>query len=403
MMRLHHSDSAERFRRDFVAWLDSNLPDPAVTIERPKSSGHLPTWARAWQQRLFDAGYLVPGWPRELGGRNATAVEQMVYFEELARRRIARSFNMQGVSIVAPSVIDEGTTRQREAYAIPLLRGELTACLGMSEPGAGSDLAGLSTRAEIRDDVFVVNGQKVWTSGASHADFCLCFVRTDPAAPKHRGISVLLIDMDTPGIIVRPLSNITGRDQADFNEVFFDDVSVPTANLVGELNNGWRIANASLTHERGMLWIYQSANLERTLDTVLDLASRSGDERLSLGADTVSDQLSRLFIDSMALKLMGYRGFAQVTCGRPAPLHTILKLFGSEALRELNLVLMEALGPAALDVSRDPEEPCALDMAGGRGAWSTRYFSSFGMTISGGSSEIQRNIIAERVLALPRG
>jgi alkylation response protein AidB-like acyl-CoA dehydrogenase len=308
---------------------------------------------------------------------------------------------MQGVSIVAPSIIEEGTTRQREHYALPLLRGELTACLGMSEPGAGSDLASLSTRAEVRGHHFVVNGQKVWTSGAREADFCLCFVRTDATASKHRGISVLLIDMNTPGITVRPLSNLTGRDHADFNEVFLADVLVPIDNLVGQLNNGWRIANASLTHERGMLWIYQSANLDRSLSTVLDLA-RGSSPRLPVRAGALSDDLSRLYIDSMALKLMGYRGFAQTARGREAPVHAILKLFGSEALRELNLVVTEALGAAALDVSSDPEEPSSLDMPGGRGPWAHRYFGSFGITISGGTSEIQRNIIAERVLALPR-
>src|SRR5437588_3801473 len=242
------------------------MPAREQMAEPKQSSAHLPDWARAWQRLMFDAGWLVPGWPPELGGRNATPIQQMVYFEELARRGVWRSLNIQGVTIFAPSVVDHGTTEQRGRFALPVLRGEKTACLGMSEPGAGSDLAGLSTRAELRDDHFVVNGQKLWTSGAHQADFCICFVRTDPTVKKHRGISALLIDMDTPGITTRPLPSLVDqRSWVDFNEVFFDDVVVPRENLLGELNDGWRIANSSLGHERGMLWGWESARLDRAL------------------------------------------------------------------------------------------------------------------------------------------
>src|SRR3989440_11304406 len=163
--------------------------------ERQQSSAHIPEWARVWQRALFDDGWLVPGWPPELGGRNATPLQQMVYFEELAQPQINRSANPQGLSIITPSIVEFGSADQRERYAIPTLKAELTWCLGMSEPGAGSDLASLSTRAVLDGDHFVVNGQKVWTSGAHHADWCLCFVRTDTEVPKHRGISALIVDM----------------------------------------------------------------------------------------------------------------------------------------------------------------------------------------------------------------
>src|SRR5438105_1523954 len=237
-MRLRYDDEAEAFRRDLDDWLDANLPPPEQMSEPKRSSAHLPDWARAWQRRLFEAGWLVPGWPPELGGRNATPVQQMIYFEELARRDVPRSLNPQGLSICAPSIVDHGTDEQKDRWVLPTLQAEVTWCLGMSEPGAGSDLAALSTRAVLDGDHFVVNGQKVWTSGAHHADWCLCFVRTDPDAPKHKGISALIIDMRAPGITCRPLPELTDPAFADFNEVFFTDVVVADETLPGALGGG---------------------------------------------------------------------------------------------------------------------------------------------------------------------
>src|SRR5580692_8318739 len=181
----------------------------------------MPPWARDFQRAMFEAGYLVPGWPPELGGRNATPQEQMVYFEVLTERMLVRSLNPQGLSICAASIVEFGTEEQKERWVLPTLRGEISWCVGMSEPNAGSDLAGLRTRAELQGDHFVVNGQKVWTSGAHHSNYCFCFVRTDPDAAKHAGISVLVIDMTTPGIEIRPIPQLTDRHTADFNEVFF--------------------------------------------------------------------------------------------------------------------------------------------------------------------------------------
>ena len=393
-MRLRYDEETERFRAEAAAWLDANAPTAADMTERPRSSGHLPGWARRWQRAQFDAGWLVPGWPPELGGRNATPVQTMVYFEELARRRVVRSWNIQGPTIFAPSVVDHGTPEQRERWALPVLKGDRTACLGMSEPGAGSDLAGLSTRAELLDDHFVVNGQKVWTSGAHDADFCICFVRTDPHAPKHRGISVLLVDMDTPGIEARPLAALVDREHPDFNEVFFTDVVVPRENLLGGLHDGWRIANGSLAHERGMLWVWESARLDQSIDAVRARATADG-----IGRDpALRDAVATACVDSLALKCRGYRGFAKFARGHDAPEHLLLKLFGSEANQRLFLETAEALGLDALDT--------AASLRTGRDdadcPWILRYLGSFGLTIAGGTSEIQRNIVAERVLGLPR-
>ena len=204
---------------------------------------------------MFDAGWLVPGWPPELGGRDAGPIETLVYLEELAKARVPRTTNVQGL---ASSLRRSSTTARQEQirdYAMPILRGEPTACLGMSEPGAGSDLASLSTRAVRDGDEWVINGQKVWTSGANYADFCFLFCRTDPDVPKHKGISIVLVPMDTPGITVRPLPEIVHPEHPDLNEVFLDDVRVPAANLVGQDNDGWAMANGSLAHERGMVWV----------------------------------------------------------------------------------------------------------------------------------------------------
>ena len=399
-MHLRFDDDTEAFRAEFVDWLEANRPSAEESSELSLSSAHLPPWAQEWQRRLFDNGWLVPGWPPELGGRNATPVQQMVYFEEIARRSVPRSFNPQGLSIVTPSIIDWGTAEQRDQFAIPTLKGEVTWCLGMSEPGAGSDLAGLSTRAELVGDRFVVNGQKVWTSGAHHADWCFCFVRTDPDAPKHRGISVLVIDMKSAGIATRPLAELTGPNAADFNEVFFTDVEVPAENLIGELHRGWAIAGGSLAHERGMLWIQQSTRLDRAVQNLCSLANEDlgGGKRLADDA-LFRDRLADAYIDSQALMYMGYRGFAKFAKGMISPEHSVLKLFGSEVERRMAREMSDFLAPRTLDL-----DECVTAL-GNRGAepWPIRYLRSFSNTIAGGTSEIQRNIIAERVLGLPRG
>ena len=398
-MRLRYDEATEAFRVDLRAWLHDNLPDPGDIAADPRlSSAHLPDWARRWQRRLFDAGWLVPGWPPELGGRDATPVQQMVYFEEFARIDVQRAYNPQGLGIVAPSLLDAATDEQRERYLLPTLRGEVTWCIGMSEPGAGSDLASLSTRAEQRDDVFVVNGQKVWTSGENHADLCMCFVSTDPDAPKNRGISVLIIDMRSPGITCRPLPELTDPEQPDFDEVFFTDVAVPRENLLGELNEGWRMAVGSLTHERGMLWIMNHVAVAQGLEQLRALADRRRPDGTRLGDDArFRDAFASLFVDSEAIKLLGYKGFATFAEGGFPPEHAILKLLGSEVEQRLYLVGTEALGADALDVSSDE--------GAGRyrhGAWPYRYLRSYAQTIAGGTSEVQRHIIAERVLGLPR-
>jgi len=314
----------------------------------------------------------------------------MIYFEEFTRREVRRTTNPQGLSIVTPSIVDHGTAEQRERCALPTLRAEISWCLGMSEPNAGSDLASLTTRAVADGDQFVVNGQKVWTSGAQHADWCFCFVRTDPNAPKHKGISVLVIDMRSPGIEYRPIAELTEPTYADFNEVFFTDVVVPRENLVGQLNDGWRLSMGSLAHERAMLWINYAYDLGEVVDHLVSL----GHER-ELDARQ-RDVVASTWIDQLALQSLGYLGFAKFAKGDASPEHSILKLFGSESLQRALLVGAEELGADGIDL--DTSGPSVWRT----GTFVTQYLRSFAATIPGGTSEIQRNIIAERVLGLPR-
>jgi alkylation response protein AidB-like acyl-CoA dehydrogenase len=404
-MRLRFDESVETFRTELLQWLAANRPSPEEMAADPSvSTGHAPEWARRWTRRMFDAGWLVPGWPPELGGRNAGPIESLVYIEELAKARVPHTTNVQGLGIVAPSILDYGTPEQIEQYAMPILRGEATACLGMSEPGAGSDLAALSTRAVLDGDHWVVNGQKVWTSGANYADFCFLFCRTTPLdqAPKHQGISILLVPMDSPGITVRPLPEIVHPDHPDLNEVFLDDVRVPASTLVGERDNGWAMANGSLAHERGMVWVGAVMGVEESLQRLLGEAPALLDRLTASERALAVDQIVQIAIDAQAARCLGYRGFAKLARGGTAPEQALMKVYSSEVRQRVALVAAEIQGADALEVGTVAlDGHLAVDEP--QGTWLEQYFQSFANTISAGASEIQRNIVAERVLGLPRG
>jgi alkylation response protein AidB-like acyl-CoA dehydrogenase len=390
-VRLTFDAEVERFRADFIAFLDEHTPDQAHAVERPRSTSHIPDWARRWQRTLFDHGWLVPGNPPEFGGRNATVLQQYVHLEELSRRRIYQSFNPQGLGIVAASLLSFGTEEQKRRWAVPILRAETTAALGMSEPGAGSDLASLRTRAVADGDHFVVNGQKVWTSGAHDADVLLTFVRTDPDAPKHQGISVLLIPTDSPGVVRRPFAMACDRDDVDFNEVFFTDVRVPAENLVGPLHQGWRVANGSLGHERTMLWLGYADRLRELIDDFRPSGARQ------------RDQYATLVTDYQALKLLGSAALARAERGEEdVPGLSVLKLLGSEAVQISAERALDATGADGLRHPRVTRAVAPLNLDAHQASWFELYFRSFAATIAGGTSEIQRNIIAQRILGLPR-
>ena len=392
-MRLAWGPEEARFRDELVAFVEAHAPPEALAGYDMMDSGSedrdeiIPRWAHDWQATLFDHGWMIPGYAPEHGGRNATPIQTLVYLEEMARRRIPRSLHFPGYAIVAPSLLEFGNHAQRELVPAAI-RGDTVWCIGMSEPNAGSDLAGLQTRAVLDGDRFVVNGQKVWTSYAHVAQKCFVYVRTDPDVPKHKGISLLILDMDTPGIDVRPLRHINGA--AHFAEVFFTDVEIPAENLVGELNGGWRLTQGSLAHERAGLWVEGVSRLESTVNSLVDLATRRG-----LGDDTgVRRQIASMYEQAASLRALGYRGFASFAQGSSAPEHSYMKMATSElgkAACELGMELQGAYG-AVRDRERGEEN----------GRWIDMFFLSFANTIAGGSSEIQRNIIAQRVLGLPR-
>lgn len=394
-MQLTFDADVEAFRAEFNAFLDENLPSDAEALARSHSSSDVPAWARDWQRLMFDNGWLLPGHPPEFGGRNATLLQQYVHQQELARRRVYLTFNPQGVGIVSASLITFGTPEQQRRWAVPILRAEITASLGMSEPGAGSDLASLRTRAEFvsGDDGghFVVNGQKVWTSGAHDADVLLTFVRTDPDAPKHKGISVLLIPTDLPGVVRRPFASVCDQNDLDFNEVFFNDVRVPAENLIGPLNEGWRVASGSLGHERNMLWLSYA---DRLAELIEDFRPGSALDR---------DRYATLVMDNQALRLLGSIALARAARGEEdASALSVLKLMGSEASQVASEYALDATGVDGLAHPTMSGPYSAQHLDAYRCGWFERYVRSFGGTIAGGTSEIQRNIIAQRLLGLPR-
>ena len=333
------------------------------------STAHPPDWARRWTAPMFDAGWLVPGWPPERGGRNAGPIETLVYIEELAKARVPRTTNPQGLGIVAPSILDYGTPEQIRDYAMPILRGETTACLGMSEPGAGSDLASLSTRAVRDGDHFVINGQKVWTSGANYADFCFLFCRTDPDAPKHKGISIVLVPMDTPGITVRPLPEIVRPDHPDLNEVFFDDVGCPRQprrQAEQRLGDGQRLARPRARHgvaQRGDGPRGVARPPAREAPALLEPA-RAAERALA------ADQIVQMAIDSQAARCLGYRGFAKLVRGGTAPEQALMKLFASEARQRVALMAAEIQGADA-STARRARRPLASTSPRAPGSSST--------------------------------
>jgi alkylation response protein AidB-like acyl-CoA dehydrogenase len=388
-MRLAWGPEEEAFRAELDDFLDTYAPKQAMGLDFASSEeAGIPEWARDWQATLFDHGWMVPAYPPELGGRNATPVQTLVFQEEMAARGLPRSVHFPGWAIVAPSLLEFGTDEQKK-LAPAALRGDMVWCIGMSEPNAGSDLASLTTRAVLDDDRFLVTGQKVWTSYAMSAQKCFCYTRTNPDVAKHKGITVLIIDMDTPGIDIRPLRQITGSTH--FAEVFFDEVSVPRENVVGEIDGGWRVTMGSLAHERGGLWLQTVAGVDHVLKDLLALAKRTGAD----GNQAVRRRLADANAQVLALQALGYKGFSSFAQGSSAPEHSYLKMATSELQKSLFELGMELEGPAGIVSDRSHHE--------GAGRWAFSFFTSFAGTIAGGTSEIQRNIIAERVLGLPRG
>ncbi|ADP81314.1 acyl-CoA dehydrogenase family protein [Pseudofrankia inefficax] len=374
------------FRAELGAWLAANLTDDVVSAGRhrgsdPKSFETL----RGWDRAMADAGWAAVSWPREYGGRGATALEQLVYAEEVTGAGAPLPINMIGLNNIAPAIMHYGTDSQKRTLLPRMRRAEDIWCQGMSEPGAGSDLASLRTRAVRDGDEFVINGQKTWTSLGHWADWCQLYVRTDPEVPRHRGISCLIVDMSLPGIDARPLTTLGG--DTDFAEVFFEDVRVPATALLGPLNAGWQVATTTLSHERaGAARLY--AELQVWLhDLVSDLARTESGGRRPLEDPSTLRRLGEIAVRIDFLKRLCQRSIsAGLHGGDPFGSASLAKTVWGEIGQDLAALAFDLLG------ARNP---------GGR--WADLRLSSRSLTIAGGTTEINRNITAQRVLKLPRG
>jgi alkylation response protein AidB-like acyl-CoA dehydrogenase len=369
---LTFTESEQAFRDELRAWLADNHPGDA-----PREPEAWFDYAREWQQRLHAGGWAGVHWPREYGGRGATLVEAAIFNEELARARAPQPANVLGLVLGGPTLMVHGTDEQKERYLPPILSGEEIWCQGFSEPGSGSDLASLQTRAKAVDGGFRVTGQKVWTSFAHKSKWCMLVARTDPDAPKHKGLTYMLLDVEQPEVEIVPLRQITG--EAEFNELFLSDAFVPDENVIGGVGNGWNVALTTLMNERAGLAFGLQVRLANQLDRLVEEAGDLDGAAAAVGA---------LATRVEALRLLNYRGLTtQMTYGVPGPEGSLAKWLWSETNQQLTELAADLLGPKALEAGSQ---------------WAYEVLRARGNTIEGGTTEILKNIVAERVLGLPK-
>jgi len=401
-MDFRYTPAEEAFRAKIHDWLKRTSAE--VFSRRASTQGSAAgessndrRWRRMleYHRRLYDAGYVALHWPKEYGGGGATMMEQAIYQDEaLSMALPLYGANQLAIDRIGPTLMFMGNAAQKGRYLHKMLTGEEIWCQGYSEPNAGSDLAGLQTRAALDGDTFVVNGQKVWTSLAHRADMQVLLVRTDPSAPKHKGISYLLVDMKSPGITIRPLVQITG--DAGFNEVFYDNVRVPNENLVGEINQGWQVSIATLMYERVSGGTRHP--VQRTITEPLELAKSIEFQGVPANQHPyVRQQLAQFAVEAECLRLSRYRSLTAQLKGRiPGPESSFGKLFATELNLRVAMFADELLGPYG---TLDRGSIGAIES----GRWMTRPLAARALTTAAGSSEIQHNIIGERVLKLPKG
>jgi alkylation response protein AidB-like acyl-CoA dehydrogenase len=394
-MDFHDTPEEAAFRKEIQEWLKANIPTDwdrsNLTLIPPEDRVDM---LKDWQRRLHEGGWAGISWPKEYGGRGATLIEQAIFNQEVAQSKAPPPINVIGLGMAGPTIIAHGTHEQKQRYLENILSAEEIWCQGFSEPGAGSDLGGLRSTAILDGDSWIINGQKVWTSLAHVAQWCIFLARTDTTAPKHKGITYFLVDMTSPGIEVRPLRQITGS--ADFNEMFFTDVRVPRESILGEVNDGWRVAMTTLLHERGTLGFALSVGARVALDEIIGLAretKRNG--KPAIEDPTIRQRLAALHVEVEALRLNNYRaltGFMKT--GIPGPEGSLSKLIWSESMQRLGDLALEILGPAGMLEQWDANPRVQT--------WQYIHMRSRGHTIEAGTSEILRNIVAERVLGLPK-
>jgi alkylation response protein AidB-like acyl-CoA dehydrogenase len=393
MFALRYTAEEEAFRAEIRGWLAQHLPH----MPPPEDEEERRAFQRAWQRELAQGGWVGIQWPRAHGGRGATLKEQIIFTEEMARARAPEILDAVAVNIVGSVLIDAGSPGQQQRHLPRILPADDVWCLGFSEPNAGSDLASLRCRARRDGDHWVVDGQKVWSSKAHFADWLLLLVRTDTAAPRHRGLSCLIVDMKSPGVTWRPLVQISGR--REFNEVFLEGVRVPVENTVGPVNGGWPLIRRALAHERGTLWAFDfKIRLQNGALALADLYRRVRAGGAGRGGDLAAlrQQVSQAHIESEVFAAHTLRLLPRLHGREDAGADAALqKLFGSEIQQracELSMQLEGAYAQLAIG------EACAID----RGEWQERYLYSRSVTISSGTSEVLRNLIAQQALGLPR-
>ncbi|MCW2538406.1 MAG: putative acyl-CoA dehydrogenase [Frankiales bacterium] len=363
------------FREEARTWLEENKPTEA----RPHDDQAAREFDRAWQHKQYEGGWAGVAWPEEFGGRGLAPLQQMIWYEEMVRAGAPStgSFTV-ALGHAGPTIMANGTKEQQALYLDRIISGDTPWCQGFSEPGSGSDLASLRTRAVIDGDELVVNGQKIWTSYAHIADFQELLVRTDPEAPKHKGITWVVMAMDTPGLTVRPIQTIDGN--AHFCECFYDDVRIPLANVVGGLNNGWRTAMSTLSFERGMGYLQSRLTIINEVDKLIEEAR----QRKLLENDRIAYELAHIRAQAVTVHALGYDGVAATS--QPELMSSVNQIFNGELSKSLARIAIEIQGDDGLE----------------RTEWNGRYLGSFPATIAGGSKDIQKNILGERVLGLPR-
>jgi alkylation response protein AidB-like acyl-CoA dehydrogenase len=368
------------FRDELRGWLAANPPDPKPAEDAGEDAHY--AWRRNWQRRLYEGGWAAPHWPVRYGGRGSTLTESAIYFEELGRARVPLPANILGLLLGGPTVMVWGSEAQKERYLAPILSGEEIWCQGFSEPDAGSDLAALKTRAVRDGEEWVVRGQKVWTSGAQYAKWCMLVARTDSQAPKHKGLTYFLMDMEQDAVQVRPLRQITG--EAEFNELFIEEARIPQENVVGGEGNGWKVALTTLMNERAGLGFTLQIRMRQLLDDLLAEASARGMMRDPLYADALAD----LYMRCESIRLLAWKGLTDTErYGQPGPEGSLVKWLWSETNQLLTQLAADVVGAAALTAGT---------------SWSYELLRARGNSIEGGTTEILKNIVAERVLGLPR-
>jgi alkylation response protein AidB-like acyl-CoA dehydrogenase len=377
-MDLSLTPEEEAFRDELRTWLEENHPGPS-----PKGGDEAQfRFERDWQRKLYEGGWAGISWPKEYGGRGATLIEQAIASEEMARAKVPRPANVLGLVMGGPVVIAHGDEEQKERFLDPILSADEIWCQGFSEPESGSDLASLKTKAVQSNGGWRVTGQKVWTTFAHEAKWCMLLARTDPDAPKHKGLTYFICDMKQDEVDIRPLRQITG--EAEFNELFIEDAYVPDENVIGGVGNGWNVAITTLMHERAGLGASAALNLRQALDELVELANERG-----LGEDPlIRDRIARLRIGIEGLRLGAMRALSQtMKVGVPGPEGSIAKLQWSATNQALTELAVEIGGTDALE--RDS-------------LWAYRFLRARANSIEGGTTEILKNIVAERVLGLPK-